>query len=172
MFLFKIDLSRLISKFSLISRSNLLFLFFKIVNLSKDGMLLQFKWWSRMTLSFYGLVFLNVKDDIPICSPELTFNCLSVCLSVGYHLSHLRNLNHQKRAQFATMFWIAITCRLLRSLLFWQTGIINSILKSKKVYLSNEIDLFWIKALVLLNYFFLTIVSSLIVSLYNNILWL
>ena len=172
MFLFKIGLSRLISKLSLISRSNLLFPFVKIVNSSKDGMLLQFKRWSRIALSFDGLVFLNVKDDIPICSPDLTFKCLSVCLSVGYHLSHLRNLNHQKGAQFATMFWIAIICRLLRSLLFWQTGIINSILKLKTVYFSNEIELFWIKTLVLLNYFFLTIVSSLIVSLYNKIVWL
>ena len=61
---------------------------------------------------------------------------------------------------------------LLRSLPIWQTGIINSCLESKKVYLSNEIDLFWIKVLVLLNCFFLTIVSFLIVSLYSNIAWL
>ena len=52
---------------------------------------------------------------------------------------------------------LSLATRLLRSLLFRQTGIINLILKSKKVYLSNEISLFWIKILVLLNYFFLTI---------------
>ena len=37
MFLFKTGLSRLISKLSLISRSNLLFPFAEIVNFSKDG---------------------------------------------------------------------------------------------------------------------------------------
>ena len=78
MFLLKIGLSRLISKLSLISRSNLLFLFVKIVNSSKDGMLLQFKRWSQIPLSFDGLVFLNVKGDNPICSPDLTSKCLSV----------------------------------------------------------------------------------------------
>ena len=78
MFLFKIGLSRLISKLSLISRTNLLFPFVKMVNSSKDGMLLQFKRWSRIALSFDGLVFLNVKGDIPICSPDLTFKSLSV----------------------------------------------------------------------------------------------
>ena len=53
---------------------------------------------------------------------------------------------------------LSLATRLLRSLLFRQTGIINLILKSKKVYLSNEINLFWIKILVLLNHFFSTIV--------------
>ena len=78
MFLFKIGLSRLISKLSLISRSNLLFPFLKIVNPSKDGMLLKLKRWSGIALSFDGLVSLNVKGDIPICSPNLTLKCLSV----------------------------------------------------------------------------------------------
>ena len=91
---------------------------------------------------------------------------------IGISPRHLRKLNHQRKAQFRTMFWIAITSRLLRSLPFSQTGITNSFLKSKKVCLSNEIDLFWIKTLVLLNCFFLTIVSFLIVSLYSNIVWL
>ena len=78
MFLFKIGLSRLISKLSLISNTNLLFLFAKMVNSSKDGMLLQFKRWLGIPLSFDGLVFLNVKGDIPICSPDLTFKCQSI----------------------------------------------------------------------------------------------
>ena len=78
MFLFKIGLSRLISKLSLISRTNLLFPFVKMVNSSKDGILLQFKRWSRIALSCDGLVFLNVKVDIPMCSPDLTFKSLSV----------------------------------------------------------------------------------------------
>ena len=52
----------------------------------------QFKRWSRFDLPFDGLVFLNdglvflndglvflnAKGDIPICSPDLTFRCLSV----------------------------------------------------------------------------------------------
>ena len=78
MLLFKIGLSRLISRLSLISRTNLLFPFAKMVNYSKDGVLLQFKRCLRIGLSFDGLVFLNVKGDIPICSPDLTFKCLSI----------------------------------------------------------------------------------------------
>ena len=65
MFLFKIVLSRLKSKLSLILRSNLLFPFVKKVNSSKAGILLQFKTWSRIVLPFDGLNFLNVKGDIP-----------------------------------------------------------------------------------------------------------
>ena len=78
MFLFKIGLSRLISKLSLISRTNLLFPIAKMVNYSKHGILLQFKRCSRIALFFGVIVFLNVKDDIPIYSPDLTFKCLSV----------------------------------------------------------------------------------------------
>ena len=71
MFLFKIGLSRLISNFSLISSTILLFPFAKMVNSSKDGILLEFKRWSRIAVSIDGLVFLNVKGDIPIYSPDL-----------------------------------------------------------------------------------------------------
>ena len=71
-------LSHLISKLSLISSMNLLFPFAKMVNSSKDGILLQFRKWSRIALSLDGLVFLSVKGDIPICSLDLTFKCLSV----------------------------------------------------------------------------------------------
>ena len=74
MFLLKIHLSCLISKLSLISRTNLLLPFAKMVNSSKDGMLLKFERWSRIVISFDGLVFSNVTGDIPVCSPELTFN--------------------------------------------------------------------------------------------------
>ena len=77
MFLFKVGLSCLINKFYLISKTNLLLLFAKTVNFSKDEILLQFKRWSRIALSFDGLVFLSVKGDIPICSPDLSFKCLS-----------------------------------------------------------------------------------------------
>ena len=71
MFLFKIGLSRLISKLSLISSTKLLFPFAKMVNSSKDGILFQFKIWPPIALSFDGLVFLNVKvDDTLICSPN------------------------------------------------------------------------------------------------------
>ena len=58
MFLFKIGLSRLISKLSLISRSNLLFPFVKIVNSSKDGMLLQFNKDGR-ELRFPSMVYFS-----------------------------------------------------------------------------------------------------------------
>ena len=77
MFLFKIDLSGLISKLSLISRTNLLYPLPKMVNSSKNGILLQFKRWSRIALSSDGLVFLNVKAYISICSPDPTFEYLS-----------------------------------------------------------------------------------------------
>ena len=77
MFLFKVGLSRLISKLSLILSMNLLFSFAKMNNSSKDEILLQFERWSRTALSFDGLVFLNVKGDVPICSPNLTLRCLS-----------------------------------------------------------------------------------------------
>ena len=49
-----------------------------MVNSSNDGMLLQFRRWSRIALSFDGLTFLNVKGEIPIYSPDLTFKSLSV----------------------------------------------------------------------------------------------
>ena len=48
-----------------------------MVNSSKDRMLLQFRRWSRIAVSFDGLPFLNVKGDIPICSPDLAFKRLS-----------------------------------------------------------------------------------------------
>ena len=78
MFLFKKVLSRFISKLFLNSRMILLFLFVKMVSSSQYGMLLQFKRWLQIALSFDGLVFLNVKVDTPICSPDLIFKCVSV----------------------------------------------------------------------------------------------
>ena len=47
-----------------------------MVNLSKDGILLQFRRWSRIALSFDSLISLNVKGDIPRCSPNLTVDSL------------------------------------------------------------------------------------------------
>ena len=41
----------------------------KTVNSSKHGILLQFRRWLWITLSFDGLNSLNFKGDIPICSP-------------------------------------------------------------------------------------------------------
>ena len=46
------------------------------------------------------------------------------------------------------------------------------VLETKESLLIKRDRPFWIKTLVLLNYFFLTIVSFLVVSLYNNIVWL
>ena len=70
-FLFKMGLSRLVRKLSLISGTNLLFPFPKMVNSAKDGPLMQFKRDWRIALSFDGLVFLNVKGDKQICCPVL-----------------------------------------------------------------------------------------------------
>ena len=50
----------------------------KMVNSSKDGKLLQFIRWLQIALSFDGSVFVNFKGDIPVCSTDLTFKCLSV----------------------------------------------------------------------------------------------
>ena len=48
-----------------------------MVNSSKDGILLQYRRWSRIELSFDGLTFVNVKVDVPICSPDLSVKRLS-----------------------------------------------------------------------------------------------
>ena len=77
-FLFRTGLSRLISKLYLVSKLYLWCSYAKMVNSSKDGILLKIRRWSRIALSFDGLTFLNVKGDIPICSPDLTFKYLSV----------------------------------------------------------------------------------------------
>ena len=69
----KTGLSHLMSKFSLISRTDLLFPCAKIENSSKEVTLLQIKRWSRIALSFDGLFFFNVKGDIPMCSPTPNF---------------------------------------------------------------------------------------------------
>ena len=64
MLLFKIGLSRVINKLSLISSTNLLFPFTKMVNSSKDRILLQFKRWSLIAISFDGLVFLKAHSKV------------------------------------------------------------------------------------------------------------
>ena len=76
-FLFRTGLSCLIGKLSLIQE----YIYdVHMVNSSKDAILLQFRRWSQIALSFDGLAFLNVKGDIAVCSPDLTFKCLSVSL--------------------------------------------------------------------------------------------
>ena len=55
-----------------------MFPFAKMVNSSNNGTLLQFKRGPQIAISFHGLVFLNVKGNITICSPDLAFKCLSV----------------------------------------------------------------------------------------------
>ena len=55
-----------------------------IISVCQNGKLLKrqsiiaISKWSRIALAFDGLVFFNVKGDISICSPDLTF---SVCPS-------------------------------------------------------------------------------------------
>ena len=58
-------------------------------------MLLSLRRRSRIALSFDGLTFLNVKGEIPMCSPHLTFKCLSVSPS-----KDKRSLNLKKFASF------------------------------------------------------------------------
>ena len=72
MFLFKLGVSLLISKLSLISKENLEEAFARTENSSKEGSLSQNSRWSRTALWFEGLHFLKVKGNKPICSPALT----------------------------------------------------------------------------------------------------
>ena len=72
----------LISKLSLISRIYLWCSYAKMLNLSKYEILLQIRKWSRVALSFDGLTFLNVKGNIPICSPDLISS--AYCYSYSY----------------------------------------------------------------------------------------
>ena len=90
--MFLLKTARLISMLSLISSTNFLFPFTKMVNSSKDGILLQFKRWSRIELSFDGLVFLNVRVDIPIRFPDLTFKCIYEDVIEGVNKSEFKNL--------------------------------------------------------------------------------
>ena len=91
-----------------------------MVNSSKEWILLQFKRWSQIAPSFDGLVFLNVKGDIPICSPDLTFKCLSVSPQlVELHLPHVYLYTTQdtkskgkrslKRKAFESFLWLLKT---------------------------------------------------------------
>ena len=61
MFLFKLGVSLLISKLSLISKENLEEVFARTENSSKEGSLSQNNRWSRIALSFEGLHFLKVR---------------------------------------------------------------------------------------------------------------
>ena len=89
MFLFKLGVSLLISKLSLISRESLEEAFARTENSSKEGSLSQNSRWSRTALSFEGLHFLKVKGDKPVCSPVEFFptrnsGFLKVFLKNGY----------------------------------------------------------------------------------------
>ena len=78
MFLFNIGLSGLIIKLSLISNRNLLVPWVRMVKSSNEGSWLQNRRWSRIELSADDLTFLKFNGEIPMCSPDLTFKCLSV----------------------------------------------------------------------------------------------
>ena len=105
---FKIDLSPWIRKHSVISRTNLLFLFAKMLNSLKDETFLQFKRWLWITLWFDGLVFLIVKCDIPICSPDRGFE-IQPSSAVIYKEKFViyKILNTLK------LFWFTIDCFVL-----------------------------------------------------------
>ena len=78
MFLFNIGLSPLINKLSLISNKNLSVPWARMVKSSNEGSWLQNRRWSRIELLADGLTFLKVNGEMPMCSPDLTFKCLSV----------------------------------------------------------------------------------------------
>ena len=78
MFLLNFGLSRLINKLSLISNKTLLVPWARMVKSSNEGSWLQNRRWSRIELSADGLTFLKVNGEMPMCSPDLTFKCLSV----------------------------------------------------------------------------------------------
>ena len=76
-FLFNIGLSRLINKLPLISNKNLV-PWAKILKSSNERSLLQNKRWSRIEVSADSFTFLKVNGEMPMCSPDFTFKCLSV----------------------------------------------------------------------------------------------
>ena len=78
MFLFNIGLSRLINKLSLISNRNLFVPWTRMVKSSNEGSWLQNRRCSRIEISADGVTFLKVKGEMPICSPDLIFKCLSI----------------------------------------------------------------------------------------------
>ena len=78
MFLFNINLSRLINKLSLISNKNVLAPWAGMVKSSNEGSWLWNRRWPRIELSADGLPFSKVNGEMLMCSPDLTFKCLSV----------------------------------------------------------------------------------------------
>ena len=78
MFLFNIGLSCLINKLSLNSNRNLLVPWARMVKSSNEGSWLQNRRWSHIGLTAEGLTFLKVNGEMPMCSPNLIFKCLSV----------------------------------------------------------------------------------------------
>ena len=75
MLLFKDGLC-LINRLSFNSSKNFLFLCVRILKLSYDAEWLQNSKWSATEL-FLGLTSFLISGDIPICSPILTFRCLT-----------------------------------------------------------------------------------------------
>ena len=49
-----------------------------MVESSNSGSCLQNRRWSRIELSRDGFTFLNVSEKMLMCSPDVTFKCLSV----------------------------------------------------------------------------------------------
>ena len=104
-----------------------------MVNSLKDTISLQIKGWTSFAFSSNGLIFLNAKGNIPICSPGLTFKYLFFLpLYVELHLSQAYSIP-------------------LTSLPSCHKGIINIFLKSNKAFPLIRTDLLKIRMLVLLN---------------------
>ena len=76
MFLFSDVLSLIINRLSVISNKCLLYSRAKILNLSKEGKMLQWSKWPQTALLFDGMTIFPVRDDTPICSSALLCNCL------------------------------------------------------------------------------------------------
>ena len=68
MFLLSIGLSRLINKLSLISNRNVLAPWARMVSSSNEGSWLQNRRWPRIELSADGLTFLEVNEEMSMCS--------------------------------------------------------------------------------------------------------
>ena len=77
-FLFDIGLSGLINKLSLISDKNLLVPWARMVKSSDERSWLRNRRWSCIEHLADGLTFVKVNGEVPMCSPDLTFKCLSV----------------------------------------------------------------------------------------------
>ena len=90
---------------------------------------------------------------------------------LGYHPWYLKKVKPSKESVILDHLLIHNSIPSFDELSILAYGIINIFLKSKKASSLSMIDLFWIRILLLLNCFFLTIITTLLFLLYGNIFY-